>query len=277
MKAAPLVGKRILITRPREQSAEFAALLELLGADAIEAPMIRILPSDDFGPLDAACARIREFDWIVFTSANAVDPFVDRLLRSPHDLRALAGARICAVGHATAHRLANRGLKADLIPSESRAESVADAILKSGQIAGLRVLMPRGDIARDLVKRQLEARGTLIEDPIAYRTVPAELEPDGGPNIVRLLLERKLDVVTFTSPSAVKNFVALVGAEHAAELLRKTVVASIGPVTAEAAAERHITTAIMPVEYTVPALVQAIVQHFAAAEAATSNSTERRS
>ena len=99
-----------------------------MGAEAIEAPMIRIVPPDDYGPLDEACARAGEFDWIVFSSANAVDAFIERLLAGPHDLRALDGVKLCVVGPATAERLARYGLKVDLMPTEFRAEAVVRAI-----------------------------------------------------------------------------------------------------------------------------------------------------
>src|SRR5439155_972812 len=123
----PLFGKRILVTRPREQAIEFVELLESFGAEAIEAPMIRIAPPEDYGPLDDACRNISEFDWIVFSSANAVDIFMSRLLTTSHDLRVLGGVKVCGVGPATAERLARHGLKVDLMPAEYRAEAVAHA------------------------------------------------------------------------------------------------------------------------------------------------------
>src|SRR5436309_1741743 len=116
--ARPLFGKRILVTRPPDQAAELVERLEAMGAQAIEAPMIRITPPDDFGPLDEACGRAGTFDWIIFSSANAVDTFVQRLLETPHDLRALKGVKLGVVGPATAERLTRLGLKADLTPAE---------------------------------------------------------------------------------------------------------------------------------------------------------------
>src|SRR5258708_22110214 len=124
----PLFGKRILVTRPREQAAEFVGLLEALGAQPVEAPMISIVPPADWGPLDEACRRGSEFDWIVFSSAHAVEAFMGRLLASPLDLRSLKGTRLCAVGPATADRLARFGLKVELVPAESRAEDVVHAM-----------------------------------------------------------------------------------------------------------------------------------------------------
>jgi uroporphyrinogen III methyltransferase/synthase len=242
--------------------------LGLLGAEAIEAPLVRIVPPDDYGPLDEACARVGDFDWIVFSSANAVEVFLTRLLASPLDLRALGTVRLCAIGPQTADRLARHGLKVDLTPPEYRAETLVQSILGldakgPNGVRGLKVLLPRADIGREVVADELRRQGADVTDVIAYRTVAIEPERDGGPDIYRLLLEGRIDVVTFTSPSAVRTFVHLLGAEPAADLLQKTVVASIGPVTAEAAAQFQIHSAIVPQEYTVPALVDAIAKHFA--------------
>jgi uroporphyrinogen III methyltransferase / synthase len=259
--ARPLFGKRILVTRPKDQSAELLELLEGMGAETIEAPMIKILPPDDYGPLDEICARAATFDWIIFTSANAVDAFVRRLLASPLDLRELKGVKLCVVGTATAQRLAGYGLKPDLLPSEYRAESVLSAISASDNVARAKVLLPRSDIGREILADELRKHGAEVTEVVAYRTVAAEPEREGDPDVFRLLLERRVDVVTFTSPSAVRSFVNVFGPEPAADLLRHTVVASIGPVTAEAAAQCGIQTAIVPTQYTVPALVDAIVEY----------------
>jgi uroporphyrinogen III methyltransferase/synthase len=260
--ARPLFGKRILITRPREQAAEFAQLLEAAGAEAIEAPMIRILPPEDYVALDEACAHADAFDWIVFSSVNAVETFLERLLRTPHDLRVLRGVRLCAVGASTAGRLERAGLKVDLAPTEYRAEALLTEMASSGDIHGSRVLLPHADIGRELLADELRRRGADVTEVVAYRTVVAEAAREGEPDVYRMLLERRIDVVTFTSPSAVRNFVRVVGAEPAADLLATTLVASIGPVTAEAAAQCQIRTTIMPGAYTVPALVAAIVEYF---------------
>jgi uroporphyrinogen III methyltransferase/synthase len=258
----PLFGKRVLVTRPREQAAELVALLESQGAEPIEAPMIRIAPPDDYGPLDAACAAIHRYDWVILASANAVEAFIKRLLATPLDLRALSGVKLCAVGPATADRLADLGLKVDLMPAEYRAEAMIEALATSGNLEGLRVLIPRADIGREIVGEELRRRGAEVTEVIAYRTVIVDPEREGEPDIYRMLLDRRIDVVTFTSASAVRNLVRVLGSEPAADLLRTTVVASIGPVTAEAAAQYNIHSAIVPSEYTVPALVDAIVDHF---------------
>jgi uroporphyrinogen III methyltransferase / synthase len=260
--ARPLFGKRILVTRPRPQSAELVDQLELLGAQAIEAPMIRIVPPEDYAPLDDVCARAAEFDWVIFASVNAVDAFVNRLLEGPQDVRCLNGVKLCAVGPATAERLAKHGLKVDLTPPEYRADAVLRELSEKTTVKGLTFLLPRADIGRDVLADELRKQGAQVTEVIAYRTVIAEPDREGEPDIYHMLLERRIDVVTFTSASAVRNFVRVLGAEPAADLLRTTVVASIGPVTAEAASQSGIQTTVMPTKYTIPALVDAIAEHF---------------
>jgi len=262
--ARPLFGKRVLVTRPRGQATELADRLEAMGAEVIEAAMLRIEPPDDWGPLDQACAVAGSFDWIVFASTNAVDAFMGRLLRGERDLRVLGGVKLCCVGPSTAERLAEHGLKADVIPGEYRAESLVEALTETGQVAGSKILLPHADIGREVIPDELRRHGAHVTEVVAYRTVATEAEREGDPDIYRMLLERKLDVVTFTSPSAVRNLVKVLGAEPAADLLRTTVVAAIGPVTAEAAAQFDIYTAVIPEKYTVPALVAAIVKYFEA-------------
>jgi uroporphyrinogen III methyltransferase/synthase len=258
----PLFGKRVLVTRSPDQAGELVDRLEMLGAEAIEAPTIRIAMLDDYALLDEAVARVNRFDWIVFSSVNAVDALVGRLLASPLDLRALGGVRLCAIGPATSERLARNGLKADLMPAEYRAETLAEALSGSASIRGMKVLLPRADIGREVIGHELRKHGASVTDVVAYRTTAVDPEREGGPDIYKMLLERRIDVVTFTSTSAVRNFVRLIGEEPAADLMRGVVVASIGPLTAETAAQRNIQTTVMPTEYTVPALVDAIANHF---------------
>ena len=258
----PLFGKRILITRSAERAGELAELLESLGAEPILAPMIRHLPPEDFSALDDACREVERFDWIVFASVNAVDAFIGRLLLSPLDLRALKGVRLCAIGSATQARLAAHGLKVDLTPAEYRAEALAEALALSGNVAGLKILVPRSDIGREVIADELRKHGAHVTEAVAYRTVAADPERDGGPDVYRMLLDQQIDVVTFASPSAVRHFVRGLGDEQGPDLLKSTIIASIGPVTAEAAAQLNIRTTILPSTYTIPALVDAIVDHF---------------
>jgi uroporphyrinogen III methyltransferase/synthase len=260
--ARPLFGKHILVTRPREQAGELVESLEGLGATVIEAPTIRIVPPEDYAPLDEACAHAGDFDWIVFTSANGVDYFMQRLQAGPRDVRELKGVRLCAIGPGTADRLARHGIRVDLMPAEYRTEAVVEALRSAGDLAGKTILLPRANIARELLAEGLRKLGAEVTEVTAYRTVPVEGERVGEPDVYRMLLEKQLDVVTFTSASTVRHFVRIYGAEPAADLLRTTLVASIGPVTAEAAEQLNIHTSIMPAEYTIPGLVDAIVAHF---------------
>ena len=258
----PLAGVRVVVTRAKAQAAEMVARLEGLGAEAIEVPTIRIAPPEDPGPLDAACARIGTFDWVLFTSVNAVARVVQHL-QEGGGVRGLQDARLCAVGAATAEALAGHGLRVDLVPNEYRAEGVIRALRAGGGLAGSRVLLPRGDLARDLLPSELRRAGAEVTAVTAYRTAPADLDRE-GPDIRRMLRERGVEVVTFASGSSVRNFARAIGEEQAADLLRRVDVACIGPVTAEVASRLDIATTIMPAESTVPALLAAIVDRFAA-------------
>ena len=258
--ARPLAGRRVLVTRSRDQAGELVELLEAQGAEAVEAPLIDIVPPEDFGPLDAACERAGAFDWIVFTSANGATAFMDRLLQGPRDVRALAGARLCAVGPGTASRLTRFGLKVDLVPDDHSANGVVAALKAAGSIRGKRVLFPKADIARDTLPEELREAGADVTEVVAYRTVTAESDLHLG--IYRQLLDRRIDAVTFSSASAVRAFVSIYGADQAVDLLNHTVVATIGPVTADAALRYGITPQVTPSTSTMPALVDALVTQF---------------
>ena len=259
----PLFGKRILITRSREQAGELVELLEKLGAETIESPCIRIEPPNDIGPLQKICKDINTLDWIVFTSINGVEKFMQCLLDSTSDVRVLHGVQLCAVGPTTAKRLAHYGLEADLVPSEHHSEGVAEALRAATNLSGKRILLPRSEIASKRLPRELEKSGAKVISIAAYRTVSeTDLGKTSGHDVYRMLLNKSIDVVTFTSASTVQNFVKSLGAEQTSDLLAATLVASIGPVTADAAKQLDIQTSIMPSVYTVPALVQEIVNHF---------------
>ena len=186
---------------------------------------------------------------------------MERLL-AMSDVRDLKGVRLCAVGDGTAAHLARYGIKVDLIPSEFRAESIIETMKNAGVIHGARFLLPRADLAREVLADELRAEGADVVEVVAYRTMLATPERDDGYDIYAMLLERKIDAITFTSASTVRNFVQMVGREQAADLLRTTTVACIGPVTAEAAQQLDIETSVMPARYTVPDLVDALVEHF---------------
>jgi uroporphyrinogen III methyltransferase/synthase len=252
------------VTRAADQAAELVALLEARGAVAVEAPMIRIAPPDDTAPLDAVCRSLARFDWVVFSSVNAVEALVGRARLVTGGLHSLARPKLCAVGSATADRLARHALTVSVVPAEYRAEALADALARSAPLRGVSVLIPRSDIGRDVVARELTAQGARVTEVVAYRTVPVDPTRDGGPDVARLLREGRLDAVTFTSSSAVDNLArALGGSEAATRLLGGVAVACIGPVTADATARHGVRADVVPAEYTVPALVAALGNWFA--------------
>ncbi len=261
--ARPLFGTRVLVTRPRDQAAELVVRLEALGAQSVEAPMIRIAPPDDPGPLLDAAGDPGAFDWIVFTSANAVESFMTALLDGARDIRALKGPLLCTVGTGTAERLAQYGIKVDLVPAEFRAEAVVDTIAQRGSVDGMRILLPRSDIGREVIADRLRQLGATVVEVVAYHTEVQDAQRPDDPDVYGMLLNGQLDVVTFTSASAVRNFAKVYGAEQAVDLLRKTVVATIGPVTGDAARELGIEVTVQPTQYTIPALVDAIAKHVA--------------
>jgi uroporphyrinogen III methyltransferase / synthase len=257
----PLSGRRIVVTRSKEQAVELIDMLEERGAEAIPAHSIRITKPEDPAPLEDACAKAGTFDWIVFASANAVDYFMNCLLASG-DVRDLHGVRLCAVGPSTASRLHRYGIRVDLMPAEFRSDSIAEALKASGPLRGQRILLPRANIARDRLAEELREAGAEVVDVIAYRTIPGNPDRDSDYDVYRMLLDHQIDAVTFASASAVRNFVAMLGQEQAVDLLKSTVVASIGPVTAEAAQQLGVVTTVMPERYTIPDLVDALVEYF---------------
>jgi uroporphyrinogen III methyltransferase/synthase len=224
--------------------------------------MIRIVPPEDPAPLEAAATGAADFDWIVFSSANAVDAFMSVLINGERDVRALSGPRLCATGTGTANRFAQYGITVDLVPTEFRAEAVAAAIIGTGVVEGTRILLPRSDIGRDVIAAALRDAKATVTEVVAYRTVPAGQPREGDLDVYGMLLDGHIDVVTFTSASAVRSFADTYGAERAADVLSRTVVAALGPVTAKAATERGIAVALQPSVYSIPALVAAIVSHY---------------
>jgi uroporphyrinogen III methyltransferase/synthase len=264
----PLFGRRVLVTRPRDQAPELVDRLTALGADTILAPMIRITPPDDPVPLQRAAEDPAVFDWIVFTSSNAVDAFMKAVLDGHGDLRALKGPQLCTVGTGTAERLAGHGIKVDVVPEEFRAEAVVAALARHGSLDGARVLLPRSDIGREVIAAQVREAGALVTEVIAYRTLLEDTQREEDPDVYGMLLEGRIDVVTFTSASAVRNFVKIYGADPAADLLKRTTVAAIGPVTAEAARQFGIEVTVQPARYTMDGLVEAIAAYFSTAKTA---------
>ena len=246
----PLFGRRIVVTRAREQADALSNRLRALGADALELPTIEIRPAADYGPLDRAITGLAGYDWLIFTSANGVRFFVERLDRSGTDLRAL-GAKICAIGPATRAAVEALHLKVDLMGTEYVAEGLLEAFAPF-DLAGLRVLLPRAAVARDLVPVELARRGAQVDVVEAYRTGV----PEGATARVREVFRRRPDCVTFTSSSTVRNFVEAAGAET----LRGVPVATIGPVTTATARELGIEVTAQAQVFTIDGLLEAVLK-----------------
>jgi uroporphyrinogen III methyltransferase/synthase len=252
----PLFGKRVVVTRAREQASELAARLEALGAETIEAPAIRIEPPEDPAGLDAAVGDRAAADWIVFTSVNGVDAWFAALARAGLDARAMAGRLVAALGPATAARLAERGLRADLEPAEFTGLALAEAMAARQPLAGVRVLLARADIAPKELALALAAHGASVREVVAYRTVA---ETAGGDAVREMLDEKAVDWLTFTSSSTVRNFLRAVGADavHGSG----AGIASIGPTTSATLREAGLTPTLEAAQHTVPGLVKAMLGH----------------
>lgn len=248
----PLFGRRIVVTRAREQADALGAKLRALGADVIEMPTIEIVPASDYGPLDRAITDLPSYDWLIFTSANGVRFFLERLDRSQQDLRALR-ARICAIGDATRQALEALHLKVDLMGEEFVAESLVEALSKF-DLAGKRVLLPRAAVARDVLPRALRDSGACVDVVEAYRTVVPESTVRQAEQIFGGA--DRPDWITFTSSSTVQNFVQTAGAKA----LEGVKVASIGPVTTATAKKLGIAVTVEASPYTTDGLVAAIVK-----------------
>ena len=256
MSKRPLHGRRILITRARHQIDGFRRELVDLGASVVEIPTIEIrrLPTDD--RVSNAIRNLTRTALVIFASENAVDIFFQMLLTSGSDARALHNSKLCAIGQETADALASRGLRPELVTSEYTAEGLANA-LEGWELQGLRVLVPRAEIARDALPSLLANRGAEVEILPVYRAVcPA----DAGPALMRLFDGDGVDVITFTSSSTVSNFVRAFPEDRLPAILGDAEIACMGPVTADTARKLGLPVAIVAREYTTHGLVQAIAE-----------------
>lgn len=256
----PLTGLRIVVTRARRQSASLAERLEDLGADVVEMPVIEIAGPDSWAELDQSIRLLAEgfFKWVVFTSGNSVEKLFERIDHARLDARAFGRSKVAAVGGTTAALLAHHGIRADLVPPKFTAAAVAEAL---GRGTG-RVLLPRVQGAPSDVVDALSAAGWSVREVAAYRNLPAGRDTPGASAVARGLF----DVVTFTSASTVRNFVAVAGRPERLGLEAggsgNRAVACIGPVTASAAAEAGLRVDVVAEEHSVPGLVAALVDRF---------------
>jgi uroporphyrinogen III methyltransferase/synthase len=258
----PLFGKRIVVTRAREQASDFLARLSALGAECIQFPTIEVMPPSSWDALDGAIRALESYDWLLFTSVNGVKVFFQRLEALGKDVRDLKGIKIGAIGPKTAEGVEAKGITPDIVPSEYRAEAVVEAFRRLAP-KGCHILLPRAAQARDVLPQELEKMSARVEVVEAYRTV----RPEADKERVKAMLEKaNIHMVTFTSSSTVTNFLDMFESEKERLLswMEKVVVACIGPVTAQTAEKSGLKVGLVAQEYTIESLTEAILGYFVA-------------
>ncbi len=257
----PLFGKRILVTRGREQSKKMADAISEQGGQPVLFPTISFLPPSDYTQLDNAIRKIGTFDWVIFTSVNGVEKFFQRFFEVQDDIRQMAGPRIAAIGPVTAAAIRKHGLKVHLLAKEFVAEGLL-ALLPQEEVKGRRFLIPRAEKAREILPESLTAMGGIVEVVAVYRTgLPEQADVN---EITSLLSDKKLAAVTFTSSSTVTHFIEMLKGQDLTMLLDGVVVASIGPVTSATLREKGLPAHVEASEYTVEGLVNTLMEHFKA-------------
>lgn len=260
----PLFGRRVVVTRTREQASQLSAGLRELGAEVLEIPTIALQPPSDPQPLASACENIESYDWLVFTSPNGVKAFFAALEAAGKDCRALHRAKIATIGPATGKAVAKRGLKPDVVARTFVAEGLLES-LAGYDLSGATVLLPRAAQAREVLPETLASRGARVEVVTAYETIA----PTGSAKALKEAMASGFDAVTFTSSSTVTNFLALLDRDDQEELIRRSkakevTVASIGPITSQTARDKGLEVQVEPGAYTIGDLVHALSSHFAA-------------
>lgn len=253
-----LQGIRVLITRAREQAPELARLLEAEGAEAISIPAIEIVPPQSWGPLDKALKKIPAYDWLILTSVNGVRALERRMKEAEVDVGLLRSLKVAAIGPATAAVCEKLGLKVAVVPEEYVAESVVAALRAS--ISGKRVLLVRAKEARDVIPKELRAAGAEVDVAEAYETI---LPKNSAAKLHELLNDpaRRPHVITFTSSSTARNFVAMLGkGKSPRERLKGIKLASIGPVTSETLRGVGLWVDVEAKEFTMAGLVDALAE-----------------
>lgn len=254
----PLAGKRVVVTRTREQASDLSTALSALGAEVLELPTIRIVPPSDRNDFAASVVDSPHYDWLIFSSPNGVKKFFEAFYAVYEDIRELGGARIAAVGPGTAAELKKHGLMVDVMPKKAVAEElIAEFDRKAdefGGVANVTMLWVHSEKGRDVVYKELMKRQAIVDECIAYNTVPETEDPTGA----KARLESDgADLITFTSSSTVKNFMAL-----GMPLPQNCKIASIGPVTTATLAEFGLQPHIVSKNHTIPGLVEAITRYF---------------
>ncbi len=249
-----LEGRRVAVTRPREQARSLGRLIEREGGEPVLLPVIRIAPPEDWSEVDEAARRVGEYDWLVFTSANGARIWFERV--ATLGLEPVGSARVAAIGPGTAEALEKLGARADLVPADYVAESLLDALVSEGA-RGRRFLMPRASEARDVLRLGLERAGAEVTEVGLYRAVP---NADGREEAERLLSAGPVDAITFTSSSTVGAFLEVVPEPLARSALERASVVCIGPVTAATARERGVRVDAVAREHTMSGLVDALAE-----------------
>ena len=258
-----LAGLRIVVGRARHQASALSSGLRKRGAEVVEIPFIEIRKPRSYKPLDSALKNLKEYDWLILTSVNGVDAFWERLHKLRLTNKQLKHVKVAAIGPATRHAIEKRGVRVNVVPEEYVAESVVE-ILRD-QVMGKRVLVARARVARDVIPRELCKLGAHVDVVEAYETVI----PQSSRTKLRTILKdakRKPHVITFTSSSTVRNFVALLGRDmwrgrahpRKAGPLDSVSFASIGPVTSSTLRELGLPVDIEAKKYTIPGLIKAI-------------------
>lgn len=258
----PLFGRRVVVTRPREQARELVEYFEDQGAVVVQAPTARVAAATDLTPLTEACANIGQFDWLVLPTLMGTTVFLATLVDGSRDIRDLKGVGLCAVGQSAVERFNSFGVRVDVAPAEYRPETIVEALAARKGLKGARVLLPHAEGARDALTAELRKAGADVTEVPAYRTVKILPGEAGEPDLHKMLLEGRVDVVTFGSPSTVKEFAEAYGPDVVGDLLKGVVVACVGPVTAQAASGYGITTQVVSGEHTNAGLVTAVIDHF---------------
>jgi uroporphyrinogen III methyltransferase/synthase len=257
----PLFGKRIVVTRTREQASELVAQLEEAGAECLEYSTINIGPLESYALLDEELERINEYHWLVFTSLNGVRYFFERLFAKGMDARNLKGPSIAVVGRSTANLLRQYGVRADLVPQQFTAEGLAEALLNTG-VGGRNILIARAKAGREILPETLRGAGGQVMIVPVYQNVPP---PGARDALLADLAAGRIDAITFTSSSTVKNFLDLAGAashEELAKLLHGVGIAAIGPITGKTVSDYGLAVDIQPEQYTIEAMVAAMVAYY---------------
>jgi uroporphyrinogen III methyltransferase/synthase len=252
----PLFGKGVVITRPERQADDLARLLANEGALPVSFPTISIVPPPSWREFDAAIDQLEAYNWLIFTSANGVHFFFERLREKGRDIRDLKGIKLCCIGPATARQIEVRGIRVDLIPEEFIAEGILQSFA-SMDLAGQKILIPRAYTARDILPQGLRKQGAVVNVVTAYQTVNSGRKKE---ELEGLINEGKVDIITFTSSSTVTNFVAIMGSDYV--LPPQVRIACIGPVTKAAAKKAGFKIDIEQQEYTMEGLVGALINYF---------------